>query len=356
MRPQPIRPTRFNGQTIDYAPLVTLLLDNADVRSVLRMRDAIDALEDAFRDYADGVAVNRPRSHTYTHRGENRHYLFKTMDGSLPRLGVHALRLSSDLTDETNGKRVKIPAAPGARYVGLVLLFDLETLEPLAMVHDGYLQRVRVGATSALAARRLARPDSRVVGLLGAGWQAGAQIEGLRELFDVDEVRVFAPTRDKLEAFAAEYDARPVDSPREAIDGADVVVLATNAQRPVLDGSWLASGQHVNSVQRHELDAATLSRAELVVVRSREDPTFHYAPGNAPLAARERPLPGVVELGDVLTGVVGRTRDDQITLFTGGGGLGIQFAAVAHAVYRAARERGIGRYLPTEWFTQEEKP
>ena len=335
---------------------MTLLLDNADVRTVLKMRDAIDALDAAFRDYANGVAVNRPRSHTYTHRDDARHYLFKTMDGSLPRLGIHALRLSSDLTDESNGKKVKIPAAPGERYVGLVMLFDLDTLAPVAIVHDGFLQRVRVGATSALAARRLARADSRVVGLLGAGWQAGAQVEGLREVFDVEEVRVFSPTREKLEAFAAEYDATPVESPREAIDGADLVVLATNAQRPVLDGAWLSAGQHVNSVQRHELDATTLSRAELVVVRSREDPTFHYAPGHAPRAARERSLNGVVELGDVLAGVVGRTRDDQITLFTGGGGLGIQFAAVAHAVYAAAREHGIGRELPTEWFTQEEKP
>jgi ornithine cyclodeaminase/alanine dehydrogenase-like protein (mu-crystallin family) len=335
---------------------VTLLLDNADVRSVLRMRDAIDALDAAFVDYAEGVAVNRPRSHTYTHRGGARHYLFKTMDGSVPRLGVHALRLSSDLTDETGGKRIKIPAAPGDRYVGLVLLFDLETLAPVAILHDGYLQRVRVGATSALAAARLARKSSRVVGMIGAGWQAGPQIEGLREVLDVEEVRVYAPTREKLDAFAVEHDATPVGSAREAIEGADVVVLATNSQQPVLDGAWLTPGTHVNSVQRHELDATTLSRAELIVVRSREEPTFHFAPGHAPRAARDRQLEDVVELGDVLKGLVGRTRDDQITLFTGGGGLGIQFAAVAHAVYAAAREVGAGRDLPTEWFTQEEKP
>jgi alanine dehydrogenase len=336
---------------------VTLLLDNDDVRGVLRMRDAIDALEAAFVDYAHGSAVNRPRSHTYTHRGGARHYLFKTMDGSLPRVGIHALRLSSDLTDESDGKRVKIPAAPGERYVGLVLLFDLDSLEPLAIVHDGYLQRTRVGATSALAARRLARKDARVVGLLGTGWQAGAQVEGLREVLDADEIRVYAPTREKLERFAAEHGAVAVDSAREAVAGADVVVLATNSHRPVLDGAWLAAGTHVNSVQRHELDAATLGRrADLVVVRSREDPTFHYAPGRAPRAARERALNGVVELGEVLTGLAGRNDDEQITLFTGGGGLGVQFAAVAHAVYEAARERGIGRDLPTEWFTQEEKP
>lgn len=335
---------------------MTLLLDNADVRRVLRMRDAIDALDRAFVDYAQGVAVNRPRSHTYTRRSDTRHYLFKTMDGSLPRLGVHALRLSSDLTEETGGRRVKIAAAPGERYVGLVLLFDLDTLAPVAIVHDGHLQRVRVGATSALAASKLARTGSRVVGMLGAGWQAGPQLDGLREVLDVEEVRVYAPTREKLEAFAAEHGAIAVDSAREAIEGADVVVLATNAQEPVLDGTWLEPGTHVNSVQRHELDATTLSRAALVVVRSREEPTFHFAPGHAPRAARERPLREVVELGDVLAGRAGRTHGDEITLFTGGGGLGIQFAAVAHAVYTAARDAGVGRSLPTEWFTQEEKP
>ena len=335
---------------------MTLLLDNGDVRRVLRMRDAIDSLEAAFLDYADGRAVNRPRSHTYTERGPGRHYLFKTMDGSLPAAGIHALRLTSDLTEERDGKRVKVPAAPGGRYVGLVLLFDLYTLAPTAIVQDGYLQRVRVGATSAIAAKRLARPGARVIGMLGAGWQAGAQVEGLREVFDVAEVRVFAPTRDKLEAFATAHDATAVDSAREAVEGADVVVLATNAQQPVLDGQWLSPGQHVNSVQLHELDDATVARADVVVVRSREEPTFHYAPDHAPRAARHRSLTDAVELGEVLAGRAGRTRDDQITLFTGGGGLGIQFAAVADTVVRAAHAAGIGRELPTEWFTEEEKP
>jgi ornithine cyclodeaminase/alanine dehydrogenase-like protein (mu-crystallin family) len=335
---------------------VTLLLDNGEVRRVLRMRDAVGALEAAFLDYADGRAVNRPRSHTYTERGPGSHYLFKSMDGSLPSAGVHAIRLTSDLTEERDGRRIKVPAAPGGRYVGLVLLFDLDTLAPTAILQDGYLQRVRVGATSAIAARRLARSGARVVGLLGAGWQAGAQVEGLREVLDVEEVRVFAPTRDKLEAFAAAHGATAVDGARDAVEGADVVVLATNAQQPVLDGQWLSPGQHVNSLQRHELDDATVARADVIVVRSREEPTFHYAPGRAPRAAKQRQLAGAVELGDVLAGRAGRKHDDQITLFTGGGGLGIQFAAVADAVVRAARAAGIGRELPTEWFTEEEKP
>lgn len=336
---------------------MTLLLTNDDVRRVLRMRDCIDALEDAFRDLASGDAVNRPRSHTYTDLGDGKHYLLKTMDGALPRHGVHALRVTSDLTHEHDGRREKVPAAPGERYVGLVLLFDLETLVPLAIVHDGYLQRTRVGATSALAADLLARRDARMAAVIGAGWQAGAQIEGLRTSRKLDEIRVYAPTRAKLEAFCAEHGAVPAASAREAIEGADIVALATNAHEPVLDGAWLSPGTHVNSVQRREVDAATLARAELVVVRSRDEPTFHYAPGHAPRAAAQRRHDeGVVELGDVVTGRVRRPSQDGITLFGGGGGLGIQFAAVASVVYRRAREESLGRDLPTEWFTQKEKP
>jgi ornithine cyclodeaminase/alanine dehydrogenase-like protein (mu-crystallin family) len=279
------------------------------------------------------------------------------MDGALPRLGVHALRVSSDLTHEHDGRRDKIPAAPGGRYVGLVLLFDQATLAPLALVHDGYLQRMRVGATSALAADLLARRDARVAAVIGAGWQAGAQIEGLRAVRDLDEVRVYAPTRAKVEALCAEHDALPARSAREAIAGADVVALATNTHTPVLDGEWLEPGQHVGSVQVREVDGRTLERADLVVQRSDVQPTFHYADGHRPVDAGEVAQPEAVTLAEVVAGRAGRTSPEQITLFTGGSaGLGTQFAAVAHAVFTAARDAGVGRDLPTEWFTQKEKP
>lgn len=339
---------------------MTLLLDNADVGRVVRMRECIDALAASFADLAAGEAIDRPRSHTYTHVGDDLHYLLKSMDGALPRLGVHALRVSSDLTHEHDGRRDKLAAAPGGRYVGFVLLFDQATLVPLALVHDGLLQRTRVGATSALAADRLARSDARVAGIVGAGWQAGAQIEGLRAVREFDEVRVYAPTRARLEAFCAEHGATPVGSVREAVAGADVVAVATNAHEPVLHGEWLEAGQHVGSVQTRELDASVLARADLIVQRSDIEPTFHFADGHRPVEARGGAEPDAARtatLADVVAGRAGRASDGQITLFTGGSaGLGTQFAAVAHAVYTAARDAGIGRDLPTEWFTQAEKP
>jgi alanine dehydrogenase len=356
---------------------VTLIIDNETIEQVLTMRACIEALDAGFKAYATGGAVNRPRSHTYTDLGDGYHYLFKSMDGAIASLGVHAIRLSSDLTHEfeRNGRRrrEKVPAAPGGRYVGLVLLFDIRTLAPLAIMQDGYLQRMRVGATSALAARHLARPDSKTVGMVGTGWQAGAQLLGLHERGNVQQYRVYSMDPDRRRRFCEEFSerlgqpVRPVESARDAVDGADIVALATNSHDPVIDGAWLAAGQHVGSVQGHELDEGTLERADLIGVRSREEATFHYVPGHAPVEAASRKRPNaairakMVELGDIVVGRAGRRSTAEITLFTGGGtgassGLGIQFTAVAHAVYDAVSAAGGGHDVPTEWFTEIYKP
>ena len=274
---------------------MTLLLSESDVEAALDLREAIDGLDLSFRSLAEGEAVNRPRSHSYTALGEGRHHLFKTMDGGVRSLGVHALRVSSDVVVEAEGrsgtKRVKLAAAPGNRYVGLVLLFDIHRLIPIAIMPDGYLQRMRVGATSALAARYLARSESATVGLIGTGWQAGAQILALAADRSLDEIRVFGPTPEHVDDFVSwcrdrmEVPIVATESARAAIDGSDIVALATNALDPVLDGSWLEAGQHVGSVQGYELDMATYDRADVIAVRSLEPSTYHYAPGQAPREA-----------------------------------------------------------------------
>ncbi|MBA3746888.1 MAG: ornithine cyclodeaminase family protein [Solirubrobacterales bacterium] len=356
---------------------MTLLIENAVVERVLTVEACLEALEGAFRDLANGRAVNRPRSHSYTPLGDGHHYLFKSMDGGIPRLGVHAIRMSSDHTHEFSRdgrrRREKLPRAPGGRYVGLVLLFDIHTLEPLAIIHDGFLQRLRVGCTSALAAKYLSRPESPVVGLIGSGWQAGAQLLALQKVRAVTEYRAYSTDPARLRAFCADLsrrlgqEVRPVRSAREAVEGADIVACATNSHDPVIDGDWLVPGQHVGSVQSHELDLRTLERAALIAIRSRDAATFHYLPGEAPVEALEvkRLDDGLsvklAELGDIVAGRAGRRSAEDITLFTGGGlgvssGLGIQFCAVGYAVYQAAKAAGEGREIPTEWFLETAKP
>lgn len=340
-------------------------------------RASIAALEVAFGDLAAGVAVDRPRSHTYTPLGDGHWYLFKSMDGSVPRLGVQAIRMSSDHTHEfaREGKRrrEKLAMAPGGRYVGLVLLFDIHTLEPLAIIQDGELQRMRVGCTSALAAKHLARADASAVGLIGSGWQAETQLVALAAVRHLREIRAYSTNPERLRAFCrlvtpkVGVEVRPVASAREAVEDADIVVCATNSHDPVVDGAWLVPGQHLNSVQSHELDDRTLERADVVVVRSHQPATFHHPPGNAPVEAAEvrhvdaRLRAKMAELGEVVRGRAGRRSSRDITLFTGGGlgassGLGIQFAAVADAVYRAAKAAGLGREIPTDQLTETAKP
>lgn len=364
---------------------MTLLLNAREIEQVLTMADAVSAMEEAFRDLAAGNGVNRPRSHTYVPRpsspDEERFYLFKSMDGALPRLGMHGIRLSSDLVvdREVGGqrRREKSPAAPGNKYVGLLMLFSLDTLEPLAIMPDGYLQRMRVGATSAVAARHLARPDVRRAAVIGTGWQAGAQVSGLFEVFPgIEEMKVYSVDRTHRAAFAEEWSTqlnRPVavaDTAAAAVRDADVVALATNSQVPVVAADAIPDGCHIGSVQGREVPDALVARAGLVVVRERSEPTFWVMGDRLPReVSRRRSVERgdadagkLVTLGDVIAGRhPGRTSAREITLFTGGGGggsagLGTQFVAIGALIYRRARERGLGRELPTEWFLQDERP
>ena len=136
-----------------------------------------------------------------------------------------------------------------------MLLFSLEHGGLLAIIPDGIIQHLRVGASSALAAAAMARPEARTLGLIGAGGQAQAQLLGLAEVRDLSSVRVYSPRPERRGAFAAEMRERlgvsveAVDSARAAVEGADLVATATNAARPVLDAEWLSPGQHVGYIR-----------------------------------------------------------------------------------------------------------
>jgi len=165
-------------------------------------------------------------------------------------------------------------------------VLDVHECELLAVIKDGYLQRMRVGATSGLAAKYLSRRDSRVVGMFGSGWQAGAQLLALSEVRDLKLIKVYSPTRANLEKFVTDMkrqipvEIRAESNPRSVVDGSDIIVAATNSFEPVFDGDWLMPDMHVNSVRGGELDARTLERADLVVIRAREPGTYWFPRGH----------------------------------------------------------------------------
>jgi ornithine cyclodeaminase/alanine dehydrogenase-like protein (mu-crystallin family) len=355
---------------------MTLVVGNEDVEQVLTLDDCFEVVETAYREMAEGRAVNRARSHTYlpTSRPDVA-YCLKSMEGGVASLGVMALRLSSDHVAERVvaglRRRDKLPSASGERYLGLILLFSTETLELLAVLHDGVIQKLRVGVTTALAMRHLARTDARTLGLFGSGWQASAHLPALCRVRDFREVRVYSPTVEHQRRFADEMTrtvgvpVRAVDGPREVVEGADCVVATTNASRPVFDGAWLAPGTFVASIvggdhvrPRWELDDTTIRRADRIVVNSRE----HLRAARQrdlldPLEAGALRWEMIGELAEVIAGKVpGRTRPEEITLFKNNVGLGIQFAAVGARVLELCRAKGRGREIPSEWFLQTVHP
>jgi ornithine cyclodeaminase/alanine dehydrogenase-like protein (mu-crystallin family) len=354
---------------------LTLLLSNEEVDGLLQMPDCVEAMERAFRAFGDGRAGNAGRCEilTPTER-DDALYSLMNMNGVVPDLGIAAVRINSDIltwpASDAGLKRVKVPAAPNARYVGLVLLFSTATGEPLAIYPDGVVQRMRTGATSGLAAKYLARPDARVAALLGTGWQAGSQAMAIRAVRPIERIVCYSPRPDGREAFAAQMRARlgieviAAASAREAVRGADVILCATNSMQPMLPADWLEPGMHVSSLKRLELDPSVAEAADLVVTHSHnaDAPTQIIRSQGADLARDtdrakaalataidEETMPTLADI--VLGRLAGRAHDRDITLFLNYTGLGYQFAATGALIYRRALERGVGRRLDTDWFT-----
>ncbi len=262
-------------------------------------------------------------------------------------------------------KRRRLLPAAGGKYVGLVFLFDLETTKPLAIIHDSVMQKLRVGATSAIGARVLARQDASVLGLFGSGWQAGAHLEALRLVRPLREVRVYSPTRARREKFAEEMSARFNLAVRAVDDPADVVRAATASKEPVFDGRLLEPGQHVGCIvasdktqPRLELDDAAVTRCDVIVVGSREHAILDEQPDSYGLVQQGLlTWDRIHDLADLLNGKApGRTDPRQITLLNNNVGMGIQFAALGSRALALARQKGMGQELPTEWLLEDTSP
>jgi ornithine cyclodeaminase/alanine dehydrogenase-like protein (mu-crystallin family) len=352
-----------------------LLLSNDDVETVLDVKSCIAAMEDGYRELGAqrGASGGRSEILTPTQRDDGLYSLL-TMSGVAPKFGVGAVRINSDILTWPQSPegimRAYIPLAPGGRYVGLVLLFSVDTGEPLAIYPDGVVQRLRVAATCGLAAQYLARKDARVAGLLGTGWQAGGQAAAIAAVRPIERIQCFSPDEGRRQAFADErsrqlgIDVVAVASAREAVDDADVVMCATSSMQPVLSAEWVRPGMHVSSLKRLELDASVAGRADIVITHVRKSSAQIVRTAGAELARdtelekaalsmalKQDELPDLADL--VLNRTAGRRSDRDITLFLNYMGLGYQFAVTGHAIWQRARERGIGRQLDTDWFTSE---
>jgi len=361
---------------------MTLILSNEEIESVFTVDECLKVLEPAFLDLGNGKAANIPRQDLLVPGPlEGSYHGLKTFSGSIPREGVAALRLNSDIVTwpVVNGgqRRVKVPLAMGSKYVGLVLLFSTKTGELLAMFPDGYVQALRVGVTNALSVKYMSRLDSSVLALYGSGWQARPALLAACAVRPIREVRVYSPTKENRESFAREMDKQvkanvhAVSSPEEAAKGANIVALATNSLVPFFPVEWIRDGLHITTVRFSEIALDALLRCDVIAVAGRQQAQLYTLPGEEKKIPefgkgdyarnelkktkadwRDKP-----ELAEIMVGKAkGREKESDVTCILNFIGLGIQFAASGARILELAKEKGLGKEIPTEWFSQDVHP
>jgi ornithine cyclodeaminase/alanine dehydrogenase-like protein (mu-crystallin family) len=350
-----------------------LFLTNDDIKRILTPRLAVEVMEDVYAEMALGTAVARTRTQTHIPTSDSEYLCrFKTMDGASSKYGAIALRVLPDMISWpwSSGKRLQVrkPMASGT-FLALDFVFSSDSGDLLAIIHDGYLQRLRIAGTHGAAAKLLARRSSSVLGILGSGWLAGGVLEGIHfgSGSGLKEIRVYSPTVEHRERFSflmsdvLNLHVIPVSTAHEAYEDADILVTCTNATEPIFEGINLRRGMHLSSISALEIDDACFRVADVAVVSMREgraNEGINFAPPairdriGMEMFARDIQWERFAELGEVITGKAAkRTADEQVTFFCNNIGFGAQFAALGAKAYQLAREQGIGKFIDTEdWY------
>jgi ornithine cyclodeaminase/alanine dehydrogenase-like protein (mu-crystallin family) len=294
-----------------------IFLNEEQVRTHLRMPDLIPAMEKALIDYSAGKGTQPVRSVIKVDPPGG--FL-----GLMPALTPNGLGLKAVTFYPSNAER-GIPT-----HMATIFLVDPQTGTPLASMDGRLITEMRTAAVSAVATKLLAPSDSKILAILGSGVQARSHVDALRLVRRFEEIRVWSPTKEHANQFAEEIGAIAV-SAEEAVRGADVVVTATSSKTPVLKGSWLKPGCHVNAIGAcrpdwRELDNAAM--ANVVFVDSREGAMKES--GDIILSGAKI----YAELGETLAGKV-PPRANEITIFKSLG-MAVEDIAAAMLVYRSA--------------------
>jgi alanine dehydrogenase len=272
----------------------------------------------------------------------------------LPQTALHILQGALPGRDAI-GYKAYTSNRSGVRF--LVHVFSAASGSLRVVLEADLLGMMRTGAASGVATRCLSRPDSKILGIFGSGWQAEGHIEAIAAVRPLSRVKVFARNAERLAAFCSKMSERlkieviPAASPEETVRGSDIVSTVTTAATPLFDAAWLSPGTHINgtgsnSVIRREIGEDVLKLCRPIVVDSVET-ALKEAGDLLPLLEKGRLSERqMVELGDVLIGRhPGRTSPDQITVFESQG-MAIQDISLAVRLEILARERGLGVELP----------
>ncbi|WP_224268819.1 ornithine cyclodeaminase family protein [Haloprofundus salinisoli] len=313
-----------------------LFLTSDDVAGLATSAEYVDAVREGYRQRGEGAPAE-PRTKLVNSDPPG---MFTTYAAVLPETGA----MGGYMYAAGFGERDAWFMTP---------LFDAESGQPLALLDGASMNPFKTGAAGGVAVDALAREDAESVAVIGSGAQARGQLRATAAVRDLDTVWVYSPTKEHRESFAGEMDrlldasVAAVASSAAAVEGADVVITATNAPEPVFDGDLLEPGTHVTAMgqynaDKREVDATTIERSKYVPdlrARATEDAgSFLHAMEAGVVTEADI----YAELGEVVAGEVpGREDDEEITLFDSGG-TGIETVAAAYMLYEKARDEGLG--------------
>lgn len=317
---------------------MTLHISEAEVRAVLTMPLAIEAVEEISRKQATGEVVVHPRRRF-----------------ELPGGGFFHYMAAADFTAGFVAMKQYTYVRGKPRF--LVPLYEMATGNLVAMIEADYMGQLRTGAASGVATKYLARKDANVAAVVGTGGQAKTQLEAIATVRKLESVRAYGRDAGRRESFCKEMSDRlgiPVRSAAsagEAVRGAQIVCTATTAANPVVIGGDLAHGAHINAIganhaHKRELDSEAVASADVIVVDSVEQSRQEAGDLIIAFHGDESCWTGVKKLSEVVAGkTTGRTSDAEVTLFKSNG-IASWDLAVAMKVYALAGEKNLGREWP----------
>jgi alanine dehydrogenase len=325
-----------------------MLLTGRQVIKLLDMKDVLGAVEDAFRHKGLGKVQMPPKVYLFYEKFDGD---LRTMPSYVEDMDVSAVKIVN--VHPQNQKNY------GMRTVmALLVLINPHTGAPLAIMDGTHITDMRTGAASGIASKFMARPDPKVVGIIGAGNQAKTQMLALITQYGrFDEVRVFDIYPEKTKALARQFrrlykdrvgKIRAVTSAKDVVVGSDIVVTCTSSRKPIIMDEWVGPGTHINCIGadapgKQEVDPKVLKRARLVI--DDWEQASHSGEINVPLSRGELVREDVnAEIGEIVAGLKpGRESDDQVTVFCSTG-LAVQDCLTAKIAYDAACQQKIGRF------------
>ena len=349
-----------------------LLVSPQEIRGVVSMAEAVEAVRLGFREWGENPQLNAPRRRIHIPTGVR----VSVHQGGVPAAKVTGLMTHCEwvkpMADEQVYPRLNHP---------VIVLYDSAEGELKGIIvgeitcaelpNNIAVTGLRTAATSAVGTDLLARPEATSLGLFGAAGQAKNHLLALMQVRKLKEVKVYSRSAANRKKFAEEMEPvtnlniTPVASPEEAVRGVDIILTATNSSVPVFDGNWLEPGQHVTTIvgsnvglvkggftaaKRREIDDATLARSQVHGIVSiqqaiQDEQADIYDPVERGVIRWEQ----LIEIGEILAGnKEGRTKPEQITFYKNNAGQGVADVALGAAVLEKIKAKNKGQKLELE--------